>query len=118
MYSEVCLELAKAGEGLTELEGGQGGREMAVLCLTLSWLGKRKESKGPHPALLLMQDLAEQVSNLRAGERTTAMFTVLKFHPEISTEVQKIKGLAGPRHFPVHRKKNQTHCSCVLIIIN
>lgn len=57
MYSEVCLELAKAGEGLTKLEGGHGGREMVVLCLTLSWLGKRKESKGLHPALLFMQDL-------------------------------------------------------------
>lgn len=46
---ELCLELARAGEGLDKLEGGQGAREMVVLCLKLSWLGKRKESKGPSP---------------------------------------------------------------------
>lgn len=83
----------------------------------LSWLRKRKESKGPGPGtrgsvtvtLLFMQDLAQQVSNHRAGERATAMFTAFKtLSRNISTEVQKIKGLAGPRHSQVDRKKSNS----------
>lgn len=103
------------------MEGVQGARDVVMLCLMLLWLGKRKRARDqaqePGPALLLMQDLAEKVNNLRAGERTTAMFTVLKLCPEISLQrFKKLRAWLDPNTSLYAEKSPNSLCSHVLII--
>lgn len=83
---------------------------MVVLCLTLSWLGKREESKGPGPGTTPSSAVharfgrtGEQPQGWKKGNRHVYSSETLSRN--ISTEVQKTKGLAGPTHFPACGKK-------------